>query len=264
VELLLSPFVAVLRGINRVGESIAVHAGEMGILAWRVVGALFSGKMPYREFLTQAYAMGIQSLPLVCVTAILSGVVTTQQGGYQFTSSIPLYVLGSVVTAGVVLELGPVLTAIVMIGRVGARITAEIGTMQVSEQIDALYSLGRDPIVVLGAPRVIAGLVTMPALVAIANVVGIFAGVVAAELDVGLGRESFLYGARLFWHSYDLFYSIAKAVAFGFVIPLISVHMGLRTRGGAEGVGRATTASVVFMIIAILVSDALFPPLFLD
>lgn len=264
MEMLLSPFVAVVRGVNRVGESIASHAGEMGVLAWRVTSALFRGRMSYREFLTQAYTMGIQSLPLVCVTAILSGVVTTQQGGYQFTSSIPLYVLGSVVTAGVVLELGPVLTAIVMIGRVGARITAEIGTMQVSEQIDALYSLGRDPIVVLGAPRVIAGLVTMPALVAIANVVGIFAGVVAAEIDVGLGRESFLYGARLFWHSYDLFYSIGKAVAFGLVIPLISVHMGLRTRGGAEGVGRATTSSVVFMIIAILVSDAMFPPLFLD
>lgn len=258
------PLLGFVRGVNRVGESVAVHAGGMGILTWRVFATLFSGRMSYREFLNQAYSMGIQSLPLVMVTAILSGVVTTQQGGYQFTSSIPLYVLGSVVTAGVVLELGPVLTAIVMIGRVGARITAEIGTMQVSEQIDALYSLGRDPVVVLGTPRVIAGLVTMPALVALANVVGILAGVVAAEIDVGLGRESFLYGARLFWHSYDLFYSIAKAVAFGFVIPLISVHMGLRTRGGAEGVGRATTASVVFMIIAILVSDAMFPPLFLD
>ena len=166
------PLLGFVRGVNRVGESIAVHAGEMGVLTWRVLATLFTGKMPYREFLTQAYSMGIQSMPLVMVTAILSGVVTTQQGGYQFTSSIPLYVLGSVVTAGVVLELGPVLTAIVMIGRVGARITAEIGTMQVSEQIDALYSLGRDPVVVLGAPRIIAGLVTMPALVALANVVG--------------------------------------------------------------------------------------------
>jgi phospholipid/cholesterol/gamma-HCH transport system permease protein len=264
VEKLLSPFVAVVRGVNRVGESIAVHAGEMGILAWRVVGALFRGKMPYREFLTQAYSMGIQSLPLVCVTAILSGVVTTQQGGYQFTSSIPLYVLGSVVTAGVVLELGPVLTAIVMIGRVGARITAEIGTMQVSEQIDALYSLGRDPIPVLAAPRIVAGTLAMPALVGIANAVGVSAGIVAAQLSVGLGMESFLYGARLFWHSYDLFYSMMKALAFGFVVPLIAVHMGLLTRGGAEGVGRSTTASVVFMIIAVLVSDAVFPPLFLN
>ena len=86
----------------------------------------------------------------------------------------------------------------------------------------------------------------------------------AARSTIGLGYERFLYGARLFWHSYDLFYSLMKAEVFGFIVPLISVHMGLLTRGGAEGVGRATTASVVFMIIAVLVSDALFPPLFLN
>jgi phospholipid/cholesterol/gamma-HCH transport system permease protein len=198
------------------------------------------------------------------VTAILSGIVTSQQGGYQFTGSIPLYILGSVVTSSVVLELGPVLTAVVMIGRVGARITAELGTMQVSEQIDALYSLGRDPIPVLAAPRILAGMLVMPALVAIANGVGVLAGMVSAQATVGLGSQSFLYGARLFWHSYDLLYSLLKALAFGFVIPVISVHMGLLTRGGAEGVGRSTTASVVFMIIAVLVSDAMFPPLFLN
>ena len=93
----------------------------------------------------------------------------------------------------------------------------------------------------------------MPALVAIANVVGVYAGMIAAQATVGLGNETFLYGARLFWHNYDLFYSLVKALAFGFIIPLISVHMGLLTRGGAEGVGRATTSSVVFMIIAVLV-----------
>jgi phospholipid/cholesterol/gamma-HCH transport system permease protein len=87
---------------------------------------------------------------------------------------------------------------------------------------------------------------------------------VAARFSVGLGPESFLYGSRLFWHSWDLLYSIAKGVVFGFIIPLISVHMGFETRGGAEGVGRATTAAVVFMIITVLVLDATFPPLFLN
>jgi len=177
---------------------------------------------------------------------------------------VPLYVLGSVVAEGVILELGPVLTAIVMIGRVGARITAELGTMQVSEQIDALYSLGRDPVPVLAAPRILAGMVVMPALVAIANGIGVIAGMVSARASAGLGYESFLYGARLFWHSWDFYYSEMKAFVFGFIIPLISVHMGLLTRGGAEGVGRSTTASVVFMIITVLVLDALFPPLFLN
>ena len=253
-----------LRALGGVGESVARHAGDMALLAWRSLQAGIQGQVSFRDFINQAYAMGVESLPLVLVTATLSGIVTSQQGGYQFTGSIPLYILGSIVTNGVVLELGPVMTAIVLIGRVGARITAELGTMQVSEQIDALHSLGRDPVRMLAAPRILAGMVAMPALVGLANGVGALAGMIAARSTVGLGYERFLYGARLFWHSYDLFYSLGKAEVFGFIVPLISVHMGLLTRGGAEGVGRATTASVVFMIIAVLVADALFPPIFLN
>jgi phospholipid/cholesterol/gamma-HCH transport system permease protein len=109
-----------------------------------------------------------------------------------------------------------------------------------------------------------AGMPAMVALVAIANLIGLLAGMIAAQATVNLGNQSFLYGSRLFWHNYDMFYSLMKALAFGFIIPLISVHMGMLTRGGAEGVGRATTSSVVFMIIAVLVADAMFPPLFLN
>jgi len=253
-----------LRGLGRGAVVTAHHAGGIGILLWRIAVATLRGRVALRDVVDQAVEMGVGSLPLVLVTSVLSGVVTSQQGGYQFTGSIPLYVLGSVVASSVVLELGPVMTAFVLIGRVGARITAELGTMQVSEQIDALLSLGRDPVRVLAAPRLLAGILVTPLLVGIANCVGLFAGMVAARLDVGLGYESFLYGARLFWHNWDMFYSLLKATAFGVIIPIISTHMGLRTRGGAEGVGRATTASVVFMIISVLVLDALFPPLFLN
>jgi phospholipid/cholesterol/gamma-HCH transport system permease protein len=136
--------------------------------------------------------------------------------------------------------------------------------MAVSEQIDALYSLGRDPVSFLAAPRLIAGMITTPLLVGIADAVGVFSGLVAAQAAVGLGPDAFLYGARLFWHSWDLFYSLMKAGVFGFIIPIISLHMGLITHGGAEGVGRNTTTSVVFMIITVLVLDAIFPPLFLN
>jgi phospholipid/cholesterol/gamma-HCH transport system permease protein len=253
-----------LRGLGRAAVVTARHAGGLGILLWRIAAATLRGRVAFRDVVDQAVEMGVGSLPLVLVTSVLSGVVTSQQGGYQFTGSIPLYVLGSVVASSVVLELGPVMTAFVLIGRVGARITAELGTMQVSEQIDALLSLGRDPVRVLAAPRLIAGILVTPLLVGISNAVGLFAGMIAARLDVGLGYESFLYGARLFWHNWDMFYSLMKATVFGVIIPLISTHMGLRTRGGAEGVGRATTASVVFMIISVLVLDALFPPLFLN
>jgi len=263
-ELLLNTVSSVLARIGRTAESAARDAGEMAILVARVVRATATGQVALRDVSIQLMSVGVGSIPLVAVTAALSGIVTSQQGGYQFTNSIPLYVLGSVVTAGVILELGPVMTAIVVIGRVGARITAEIGTMKVSEQIDALHSLGRDPVSVLAAPRIIAGVLAMPLLVGLANLIGVFAGLVAARFAVGLGAESFLYGARMFWHSWDLLYSIAKGVVFGFVIPLISVHMGFKTRGGAEGVGRATTSAVVLMIITVLVLDATFPPLFLN
>jgi phospholipid/cholesterol/gamma-HCH transport system permease protein len=208
--------------------------------------------------------MGIQSLSIVFVTASLAGIVTSQQGGYQLISSSPQYVLGTLVVQSIILELGPLLTAIVLVGRIGARITAELGTMVVSEQIDAFKSLGRDPVAILAAPRIIAGIITMPLLVAFADVVGVWAGMITANLDVGLGTETFLYGARLFWHSWDLVYGLSKAFVFGFVIPLISVHMGLRTRGGAEGVGLQTTQAVMFMILTILIVDAMFPPLMLQ
>ncbi len=245
-------------------ELVFDHAGALGILVWAILVSVVRLRFPQREFFRQIYVMGVESLPIVFVTGALAGIVTSQQGGYQMTGAIPQYILGSLVAQTVVLEMGPVLTAIVLVGRVGARITAELGTMKVSEQIDAYHSLGRDPIVLLATPRVLAGILVMPALVGFANVVGIFAGMIAARLDAGLGFESFLYGARLFWHSWDLFYSLTKAVVFGLAIPLISVHMGLRTRGGAEGVGRTTTDAVMFMTLTILILDAMFPPLLLN
>ncbi len=260
----LRPVVGLFAQIGRTSEVVSRHAGQMSLLVWNVALAIARGRVSLRDVAAQMQVIGIGSFPLTTVTAILSGVVTAQQGGYQFTSSIPLYVLGSVVASSVVLELGPVMTAFVLIGRVGARITAELGTMKVSEQIDALHSLGRDPVAVLAAPRIVACTIAMPLLVGLSDLIGIAAGIVASRFTVGLGPESFLFGARLFWHSWDLLYSVAKGLVFGFVIPLISVHMGFDTRGGAEGVGRATTGSVVFMIITVLVLDAIFPPLFLN
>ena len=240
------------------------HAGGLGILSWQIVRVTVRLQVSIRSILNQMYIMGIQSLPIVIVTGSLAGIVTSQQGGYQMTSAMPSYVLGSLVVETVVLEMGPVLTALVLVGRIGARITAELGAMVVSEQIDAFKSLGRDPVSIIAAPRVIAGVLVLPMLVGIADLIGILAGLVSADLTVGLGAESFFYGARLFWHSWDLLYSLTKAVVFGLSIPLISVHMGLQTKGGAEGVGITTTQAVMFMTLTILILDALFPPLMLN
>jgi len=243
---------------------MAEHAGQIGLLVVRTAMATVRLRVSWNEFVRQLYVMGVQSIPIVAITAVLSGIVTSQQGGYQITATVPLYILGSVTVTSVVLELGPVLTAIVLVGRVGARITAELGTMVVSEQIDAYRSLGRDPQIMLGAPRILAGLFVMPLLVGLANMVGVFSGMVAANLTLDMGFETFLYGARLFWHSWDLWYSFMKAVTFGFAIPVIAIHMGCRTSGGAEGVGSTTTASVMFQTLTVLILDAMFPPLFLD
>ncbi len=259
-----SPITRWFARVGRGAEVTAEHAGAMGILTWQIVLSVVRLRVSLREVVHQIYVMGIQSLPIVLVTGSLAGIVTSQQGGYQFTGAVPLYVLGSLVAETIVLEMGPVLTGLVLVGRVGARITAELGTMVVSEQIDAYHSVGRDPVALLAAPRVIAGIVVLPLLVGIANFIGIAAGMVAAYVQVGLGMQSFLYGARLFWHSWDLLYSLTKATVFGLAIPLISVHMGLRTRGGAEGVGRTTTQAVMFMTLTILILDALFPPLMLQ
>lgn len=253
-----------LEAVGRVAAGVVEHAGQLWLLLVAIVGSLVRLKVSLRAVLQQIYFMGVQSIPIVIVTAILAGIVTSQQGGYQFTGSIPLYVLGSVTVESVVLEMGPVLTAIVLVGRVGARITAELGTMVVSEQIDAYHALGRDPVAILAAPRVVAGVICLPLLVGIANITGVFAGMVSAQVTVGLGHETFLYGARLFWHSWDLVYSLVKALVFGFAIPVIAVHMGFRTAGGAAGVGRTTTASVMFMTLTVLILDAMFPPLFLQ
>lgn len=255
------------RWFARLGRAYRItleHAGALGMLTWDSVVATARLKVRVKDVISQMHVMGIQSLPIVFVTASLAGIVTSQQGGYQLISSSPRYVLGTLVVQSVVLELGPLLTAIVLVGRIGARITAELGTMVVSEQIDAFKSLGRDPVAILAAPRIIAGIITMPLLVGFADVIGIWAGMLMADIDAELGPETFLYGARLFWHSWDLFYGFSKAVVFGFVIPLISVHMGLRTKGGAEGVGLQTTQAVMFMILTILILDALFPPLMLQ
>ena len=245
-------------------ERLAAHSGQMATLAWRSAAYLFTGRLSLADVARQMYWMGVGSIPIVLVTGMLGGIVTSQQGGYQFTGGVPLYILGSVVASSIILELGPVMTAIVLIGRVGARITAELGTMQVSEQIDALYSLGRDPVRTLVAPRIVAGVIVVPVLVAICNLAGVVSGMVAAQATVHLGIPAFRYGAGLYWHNWDMLYSELKAVAFGFVIPLVASHMGLSTRGGAEGVGKATTSAVVLMTLTVLVIDALFPPLLLN
>src|SRR5690554_4044856 len=164
--------IPVVRAVPRALE----HLGGATVMAGQILRVLPRPRLYFNSALQQAYVMGIQSLPLVLLMAFLGGAVTSQQTGAQFAGGLPLWVIGSVLAASVITELGPVLTGIVMMARVGASIAAELASMKVTEQIDALVAMGRDPVAFLVVPRVVAGLLVFPPLVILANAMGVFAG----------------------------------------------------------------------------------------
>jgi len=230
--------------------------------AWLTARACLRALRQPRTYLpltfAQARDIGVASVPLVAVVAMISGAVTSQQTGYQFTGSLPVWIVGSVVAASVITELGPVITGLVLAGRVGARIGAELGTMAVTDQLGALQAVGRDPVLYLVVPRVLAGLMTVPALVAIADGAGLLAGWALALLTMPVTTAEFTYGVRWWFHDFALWFSLLKGLAFGLAITFIACLVGLRTTGGAEGVGRAATSAVVSGTVAVMVLDVIF------
>ncbi len=242
-----------------VGASIVTtlsHAAGMAILGVRALIASARPRRYYRALLEQMYDMGIGSIPVVVLVAALSGAVTSQQSGYQFTGTVPIWIVGSVVAASVLTELGPLVTALVLVGRIGARIGAELGTMVVTEQVDALRAVGRDPVEQLVVPRVLAGTLMLPPLVVLADFVGIGAGWLGALLTLPITSAEFVYGVRNYFHDFALWFGLIKAAVFGFTITFIACYVGLRAAGGAEGVGRTTTSVVVSGTVAIMFWDA--------
>jgi phospholipid/cholesterol/gamma-HCH transport system permease protein len=219
-------------------------------------------RLYFTAALQQSYVIGIQSLPLVLFIAMLGGAVTSQQSGAQFSGGLPLWVIGSVLAASVITELGPLLTAIVMMARVGASISAELASMQVTEQIDALRAMGRDPVAFLVVPRVVAGVLVFPPLVVLANFGGLFAGWLVGQLAVeGLTSGDIIYGMRFYFRPWSLIFSIIKGGVFGFAVTFIACLVGLEGGGGAEGVGRTTTTGVVITTVMLMILDVLLAPL---
>jgi phospholipid/cholesterol/gamma-HCH transport system permease protein len=233
------------------------HAAGSATLAGQFVVALARPQRYYRALLTQMYDMGISSLPVVILVAALSGAVTSQQSGYQFTGTVPIWIVGSVVAASVLTELGPLVTALVLVGRIGARIGAELGTMVVTEQVDALRAVGRDPVEQLVVPRVVAGTLMLPPLVVVADFIGIGAGWLGAILTLPITSAEFIYGVRTYFHDFALWFGLIKAAVFGATITFIGCYIGLKASGGAEGVGRTTTSVVVTGTVTIMFWDAI-------
>jgi phospholipid/cholesterol/gamma-HCH transport system permease protein len=207
-------------------------------------------------FITQARRLGVDSLPIALFIALFTGIVLALLASYSFTRAVPLYFVGTLVEKTLTMELAPVLTGLALAGRVGANIAAELGTMAVTEQVDALETLAYDPHAYLVVPRVFAGTVMFPLVVGLAMVVGVAAGWGASTQLLALSTEQFFKGARLFFAFFDVEYGLVKAASFGFAVTLIGCRAGMTTRGGAEGVGRSATRAVVYSCVTILVLDA--------
>lgn len=204
----------------------------------------------------QMRRLGVDSLPIGIFIAVFTGVVLALLASYSFTGAVPLYFVGTLVEKTVIMELAPVLTGLALAGRVGANIAAEVGTMRVTEQIDALETLAYDPYAYLVVPRVLAGVVMFPIVVGAAMLTGVASGWLASVGLLDLTSPDFVKGLRLFFSPFDVRYGLVKSASFGLAVTFIGCQRGLNTRGGAEGVGRAATSAVVYSAVMILVLDA--------
>lgn len=229
--------------------------GGTFIMLGRVVAKLNEIPRTGQQTLLQMEEIGIGSIPLVLVTSVFVGAVAAVQAAYQFQDYVPMVFLGTVVGKSVILELGPVLTALVVGGRVAASMAAELGTMKVTEQIDAMEILAIDPIRYLVMPRIIASVVMLPVLTVLSDFLAILGGMVVANVSLNVSYATFSEGLRLFFYVDDVISGLLKAVAFGGIIGLMGCYNGFRTFGGAQGVGRATMHAVVSSCILVLITN---------
>ena len=243
-------------------REIGLTAGELAILTGRAFAALVRPPYEVGLWLRQMEQIGVRSLGVAGITTIFTGMVLALQTAYSLPSLGIKYYIGSVVAKSLVRELGPVLTALIVGGRIGAGMTAEIGTMKVTEQIDALRSMAADPVKKLVVPKLVATLVMLPALTVIGDALGILGGwlVAVAQLDLapGLYINDVLDSLTLA----DVASGVGKSFFFGYFIAIVGCYNGLTTRGGADGVGRSTTNTVVLAAILVLVSDFFLTKLF--
>jgi phospholipid/cholesterol/gamma-HCH transport system permease protein len=240
------------------------EAGLLAGFAWaqlRESWALLKSRAALRLegglILEQMEQIGVMSLPVVLMTALFTGMVLALQASDSLEKILKgiSQFMGRTVALPFLRELGPVLTALIVTGRVGSAIAAEIGTMQVTEQIDAMQTLGAKPMRILGAPRLIAAMVMLPVLTVIAMVMGLLGGWLVATATVGLSSLAYFGDIPQMVTQADLWKGLGKAPFFGFIIATVACHEGFRTHGGAEGVGHATTKAVVMASILILVAD---------
>ncbi len=241
--------------LGRVSVDAIAALGDQSLFAWSVVRSMLAG-LPRRGVLTQSfYEVGVRSIPVVFVTGLFIGMVLAVQGYDQFHFMRMESKLGAAINASLVRELGPTLAAVMLAGRVGSSMAAELGTMRVTEQIDALRTLGASPIQYLVVPRFLACFLLIPLLTAIADAVGIIGGWLIGTQVLGVDSFYWWQHSRQFIAIYDVQCGLMKSFFFGAAIAVISCHQGFHCGAGAEGVGRASTQSFVQSFVAILILD---------
>jgi phospholipid/cholesterol/gamma-HCH transport system permease protein len=237
-------------------------AGALALFALAGLSHLFRPPFYGRMFLRAFVQIGYFSLPVVALTAVFTGMVLALQAATGLARFSAESQIASLVVLSMTRELGPVLAGLMVAGRVGASMAAELGTMRVTDQIDALSTLSTNPIKYLVAPRLLAGLIAMPLLVLVADVLGVLGGFVVAILKLNFNARTYLSNTVNFVQTEDVVSGLVKAAVFGLLITLVGCYHGYNSRGGAQGVGAATTSAVVTASVLILAFDYFLTELF--
>lgn len=248
--------------VGRVFLDFLAELGKVFIFTGRAVSHIFRPPFYPRLILKQIIEIGFYSLPIVGLTAIFTGAVLALQSYTGFSRFNAESAIASVVVISITRELGPVLAGLMVAGRVGAAIAAEIGTMKVTEQVDALTTLSAHPLKYLVAPRIIAAVLCMPLLVAISDIIGVYGGYLVGIHVLDFSSANYLHNTFEFLETSDVVSGLIKALVFGFVIAIMGCYNGYHSRGGAQGVGAATTNSVVMSSITILLMNYLLTLIF--
>ena len=251
--------------LETIGRAVIAACRETGKLTiFAAVGLSHIVRPPFygRLFLRALLEIGFFSLPVVALTAVFTGMVLALQSFTGFSRFSAESLIANVVVISVTRELGPVLAGLMVAGRIGAAMAAEIGTMRVTDQIDALSTLSTNPMKYLVAPRLLAGIISLPLLVVVADILGVMGGFIIATVKLGFNPSTYIANTMNFVQAMDVTSGLAKAAVFGFLITLMGCYQGYNSRGGAQGVGAATTAAVVAASILILASDYVLTELF--
>jgi phospholipid/cholesterol/gamma-HCH transport system permease protein len=228
---------------------------EFARLCWASVSGLFKKPRYHREAVYQMDTVGPGSLPIILLTGLFTGMVLALQSSVQLKVFGATIYVGKLVSLSMVRELGPVLSALMVAGRVGSGIAAEIGSMKDTEQIDAMMVEGTDPIMRLVVPRMLACILMLPLLTIVADAIGLFGGYLIGTMQLGIDPTFYWSSSFESLRYKDLVPGLFKPAFFGFIISMVGCHLGLKTHGGTVGVGRSTTESVVYSSILILSSD---------